>query len=199
MLRSGTDTIREVPGDRFDIDSYYDPNSEAPGKTYTRFGGFIDEIGQFDAAFFGISPREAVSLDPQQRILLETAWRALENAGIAADQLVGSATGVFMGLSSSDYTELVKACGIESIDAYMASGTAHSTATGRLSYTRCKLSLPTYPFQRQRYWVIARRHRPLPGEQVYPLLGVRQESASGEVTFTQTVGVRLQHGLATTE
>ena len=134
LLRSGTDTIREVPGDRFDINSYYDPNSEAPGKTYTRFGGFIDEIGQFDAAFFGISPREAVLLDPQQRILLETAWRALENAGIAADQLVGSATGVFMGLSSSDYTELVKACGIDAIDAYMASGTAHSTATGRLSF-----------------------------------------------------------------
>ena len=72
MLSGGVDAIREVPEDRFDIDEFYDPDPEAAGKTYTRFGGFLEGIDGFDPEFFGISPREAVWIEPQQRLMLET-------------------------------------------------------------------------------------------------------------------------------
>ena len=83
VLSGGVDAIREVPEDRFDIDEFYDPDPETPGKTYTRFGGFLDGIDGFDPEFFGISPREAVWIEPQQRLMLETAWEGLERAGYA--------------------------------------------------------------------------------------------------------------------
>ena len=91
LLHAGVDAVREVPKARWDIDRYFDPDPDAVGKTYSRWGGFVDEVDQFDAAFFGISPREAVSMDPQQRLLLEVTWEALEHAGIAASSLAGSA------------------------------------------------------------------------------------------------------------
>jgi hypothetical protein len=81
MLYNATDCIYEVPWDRWDINEFFDPNPDAPGKMSTRWGGFLDEIGQFDTDFFGISPREAASLDPQQRLFLEVCWEALENGG----------------------------------------------------------------------------------------------------------------------
>jgi acyl transferase domain-containing protein len=98
VLRNGADAMTEVPPDRWDIDAYYDPDPEVPGKMYTREGGFLSQIDQFDPQFFRISPREAVSLDPQQRLLLEVVWEALENDGQSADRLRGSRTGLFMGL-----------------------------------------------------------------------------------------------------
>ena len=134
LLRDGVDAITEVPADRWDADAYYDPDPEAPGKIVTRQGGFVEQLREFDAAFFGISPREAVSLDPQQRLLLEVAWEALENAGVAPDALAGSPAGVFVAICTNDYSQHLAARAAEEIDAYMATGTAHSVAAGRLSY-----------------------------------------------------------------
>jgi acyl transferase domain-containing protein len=117
------------------VDELYDPDPDAPGRMNTRWGGFLTSgVDGFDPHFFGISPREAQGMDPQQRLLLEVAWEALEHAGIAADRLAGSRTAVFLGVSTSDYFQLLRAGGPQALDAYTASGTAHSVASGRLSY-----------------------------------------------------------------
>ncbi len=134
LLRKGVDAIREVPADRWDIDQFYDTNPDTPGKMSTRWGGFLDQVDRFDPQFFGISPREAETMDPQQRLLLEVAWEALEHAGISADRIFGTKGGVFVGMSASDYYHLMRSQGLDEFDAYTASGTAHSIASGRLSY-----------------------------------------------------------------
>ncbi len=134
LLDQGKDAIGQVPPDRWDIDDYYDPDPDSPGKMASRFGGFIEDVDRFDAGFFGISPREAASLDPQQRLLLEQTWVALEDAGIAPESLRGSRTGVFVGLSTHDYFEMVRWMGEAKIDAYQATGSAGSAAAGRLSF-----------------------------------------------------------------
>jgi acyl transferase domain-containing protein/acyl carrier protein len=134
LLRDGVDAITEVPPDRWDIDAYYDPNPDTPGKMYTRWGGFLEHVDRFDAQFFSINPREAVSLDPQQRLLLEVTWEALEHAGQAPDRLQGSPTGVFIGISSYDYYHLQRHAGEAAIDAYTGSGVTFSVAAGRLAY-----------------------------------------------------------------
>src|SRR5262249_7386518 len=98
-------------------------------------GGFLTAIDQFDPEFFGIADREAVGMDPQQRLALEVAWEALENAGQAPDRLFGSATGVFFGIGSFDYAQVQAQFGsVSSIDAYFATGISHSVASGRISY-----------------------------------------------------------------
>ena len=97
-------------------------------------GGFIDDVDRFDPQFFGITPRETRRMDPQQRLLLEVSWSALENAAIAPDDLANSATGVFIGISSSDYHQIQQYYGTE-LDAYTGTGNAHSIAANRLSYT----------------------------------------------------------------
>jgi acyl transferase domain-containing protein/SAM-dependent methyltransferase len=134
LLREGRDAIREVPADRWKIDEYFDPDPGAPGKMSARSGGFLDRIDGFDPHFFGIAPREAMVMDPQQRLLLEVSWEALEHAGIAPPRLVGSRTGVFVGICNTDYHQLLLTRGVKAIDVYLASGSAHSVASGRLSY-----------------------------------------------------------------
>ncbi|MFM7184138.1 MAG: SDR family NAD(P)-dependent oxidoreductase [Planctomycetota bacterium] len=134
LLHEGRDAVTEVPASRFDIDEYYDPDPDAPGKIYTRYGAFIGDVETFDAQFFRISPREAFVLDPQQRLLLETAWEALEHAGISPDALAGSRTGVFAGLSTGDYAQCVSRYLGSSGDAYVGTGNTDSVAAGRLSY-----------------------------------------------------------------
>lgn len=135
LLSDGKDAITSVPGDRWDADSYHDANPDTPGKIVTRNGGFVDHLKDFDADFFGISPREAVSLDPQQRLLLEVTWEAMEHSGMVPAQWAGRPVGVFVGISSSDYSQHLSGRADAEIDAYLATGNAHSVAAGRLSYS----------------------------------------------------------------
>lgn len=134
LLENGGDAITEVPPERWDVDHYYDPDPNASGKASTRSGGFVRNVDQFDPNFFGIAPREAIGMDPQQRLLLEVAWEALENAGQAPADLMGSKTGIFVGMCAGDYYHMQLQNGLEAIDAYLASGNAHSIASGRMSY-----------------------------------------------------------------
>jgi acyl transferase domain-containing protein/acyl carrier protein len=133
LLRDGVDAISEVPADRWDINTLYDPNPAAAGKMNTRWGGFIKDVDQFDAQFFGILTREANQMDPQHRIVLEVAAEAIEDAGIAAEQLAGTQTGVFTGIFMDDYRRLVMKS-TEQIDAYVASGSTFCAAANRISY-----------------------------------------------------------------
>ncbi|NEO42203.1 MAG: type I polyketide synthase [Moorea sp. SIOASIH] len=134
ILHQGVDAISEVPQDRWSIDDYYDPDPETPGKMYSRYGGFIEQIQEFDPHFFGISGRETISLDPQQRLLLEVTWEALELAAQNPQELEQTKTGIFIGICSSDYSQNLVSRSTEAIDAYLGSGNAHSTASGRISY-----------------------------------------------------------------
>ncbi|MCA9969272.1 MAG: type I polyketide synthase [Anaerolineales bacterium] len=135
LLRDGVDAITRIPSERWDADLYYDPDPNAAGRAYTRDGGFLDAVDQFDAAFFGISPREALEMDPQQRLLLELAWEALERAGLPPDSLHGTATGVFVGISSVDFGRLrALQSSVLEVNAYMGTGNANSVAAGRLAY-----------------------------------------------------------------
>ncbi|WP_373169334.1 type I polyketide synthase [Mycobacterium marinum] len=133
LLVDGRDAVDEVPADRWDADAFYDPDPRAPGRMTTKWGGFIDDVAGFDADFFGITPREAVAMDPQQRVLLEVAWEALEHAGLPPDSLSGTRTAAVMGLSAWDYT-IVNLERRAEIDAYISTGNPHSAAVGRISY-----------------------------------------------------------------
>lgn len=132
LLWSGTDAISPIPEDRWPS-MLFDSDPDAPGKMITRHGGFLDGVDRFDADFFGISPREAASMDPQQRLFLEIGWEALENAGQSPAALGGSRTGVYLGISNSDYGRALLAQP-ERIDAYAGTGGAYSIVPGRLSY-----------------------------------------------------------------
>jgi polyketide synthase 12 len=136
MLRNGVDAVGEVPPGRWDIAAHYHPDAAAPGKMYTRWGGFLRDIEMFDAPFFGIPAAEAMRLDPQQRLLLETAWEALEDAGESPERLAGSRTGVFMGIVPDEY--LLRQFAAEGAgcfnDPYLTMGHASSMGAGRLSY-----------------------------------------------------------------
>ncbi|NES05390.1 MAG: acyltransferase domain-containing protein, partial [Okeania sp. SIO2F4] len=138
ILSQGVDTVTQVPQNRWDINEYYDPNPDVPGKSITQNGAFISEIETFDAQFFGISPREVQSLDPQQRMLLEVSWEAIERANIHPEKLLDSQTGVFIGLCYTEYLlhvdSFLHVDGFKGLSAYWGIGNALSAAAGRLSY-----------------------------------------------------------------
>ncbi|HEX2905648.1 MAG TPA: type I polyketide synthase, partial [Phototrophicaceae bacterium] len=133
-LRQGVDAITEIPKSRWDAEALFDPDPDVPGKIATRWGGFIDNIDRFEPQFFGISPREAQTMDPQQRLMLEVSWEALENAGYAPDQLGGSKTGVFVGICNHDYAQMLLSGNTDFFDVYVSTGGAQSVTSGRVSY-----------------------------------------------------------------
>ncbi|MBV7340033.1 polyketide synthase [Chloroflexi bacterium TSY] len=135
LLRDEVDTITEIPADRWSIQKFFDPDQSKPGQTHIKWGGFIDEFDRFDANFFGISPREAAAMDPQQRILLETTWEALEDGGQVPEQLAGSATGVFVGIFMRDWEQLhCDSFNRALINGHTGTGSSMSIAANRISY-----------------------------------------------------------------
>ncbi|MCP4753092.1 MAG: polyketide synthase, partial [Proteobacteria bacterium] len=132
-LKNEKDCIEEIPKDRWDWKKLYgDPQKEA-NKTNSKFGGFIEGVGEFDPLFFGISPREAQLMDPQQRLLMSYAWLALEDAGYSASSLSGSNTGIFIGTGSSGYSSLI-ANAKAPIEGYSSTGLVPSVGPNRMSY-----------------------------------------------------------------
>lgn len=136
LLCDGTDAIREIPPERFNIDAFYDPAQKKPFTTVSRWGGFIDQkIDEFDADFFGISPREAAILDPLQRWLLEVSWEALEDGGQVVERLAGHPVGVFIGAFTLDYNIMnFNGSSRELVEPYTGTGTAATILSARLSY-----------------------------------------------------------------
>ena len=131
LLQTGGDAIIDVPKDRWDADKIYNADPDIDGTSYSCRGGFLDSIYSYDAPFFGISPREAQALDPTQYLMLELGWEGFERAGYTKDQLSGSATGVFFGVSNNGTTNGVP----QDLKGYSITGSANATMAGRLSYT----------------------------------------------------------------
>src|SRR6516225_1240041 len=134
LLDSGADAISDVDPQRWSTKFFYHPDRSEPGKSYTWAAGLINGIDMFEPSFFGISPREAMQMDPQQRLLLELVWHALEDGGVSAAKLAGSGTGVYIGASTTDYSDL-RLGDPAGGDAYFMIGNTLSILANRISYT----------------------------------------------------------------
>ncbi|WP_455569103.1 SDR family NAD(P)-dependent oxidoreductase [Streptomyces echinatus] len=134
LLAEEGEVLSGFPQDRgWDLDALYDEDPEVPGSTYVRSGGFLDTATEFDADFFGISPREALGMDPQQRLVLETSWQALEDAGIDPIALRGTPAGMFFGAEIQEYGPRLHDAP-DGLDAYLLAGNANSVISGRVAY-----------------------------------------------------------------
>ncbi|GAA2197788.1 type I polyketide synthase [Streptomyces bangladeshensis] len=135
LVHDGTDAVGDFPDDRgWDLDTLYDPDPDATGKSYVTRGGFLDDAAGFEPDFFGISPREALAMDPQQRLLLEVSWEALERARIAPGAVHGARIGVFAGTNGQDYKDLLARMP-EDAEAALGTGVLAAVISGRISYT----------------------------------------------------------------
>ncbi|MEJ3750560.1 SDR family NAD(P)-dependent oxidoreductase [Actinomycetes bacterium KLBMP 9797] len=135
LVATGTDAITEFPTNRgWNPDDIYHPTPNTPGKTYTRHGGFLTNADQFDNEFFNISPREALTMDPQQRHLLELTWQALENAGINPHTLTDTPTGVYIGAMPTDYGPALHQAAPH-LTGHLLTGQTSSIISGRIAYT----------------------------------------------------------------
>ncbi|WP_373159818.1 type I polyketide synthase, partial [Mycobacterium marinum] len=131
MLMARRDVLSDFPADRgWDLAGLFNPDPDVPGACYTRTGGFVDRVGDFDPAFFGVGPSEALAMDPQQRMFLELSWEALERAGIEPGGLRGSATGVFAGVMTQGYGMFAA----EPVEGFRLTGQLSSVASGRVAY-----------------------------------------------------------------
>nr|AAY32965.1 DszB [Sorangium cellulosum]CAI43933.1 DisB protein [Sorangium cellulosum] len=131
-LAAGRDCVVEIPADRWDHGRYFDPNPGAAGKSYSKWGGFLDDVDRFDPLFFNIAPREAEAMDPQERVFLEVAWHALEDAGYARSPLANRATGVFVGVMYGHY-QLFGAEAL-ALDRPVSAGSSFASIANRVSY-----------------------------------------------------------------
>ncbi len=136
LVRDGRDAVGAYPDNRgWNLDEVYDPDPERSGTTYMRAGGFLHDADRFDAAFFGISPREAVAMDPQHRLLLESAWEALEHARIPPNSPGLTDTGVYVGMMGGDYGFHLMTRRHTDAEGYLMTGTSNSVASGRIAYS----------------------------------------------------------------
>ncbi|MBZ5509053.1 MAG: SDR family NAD(P)-dependent oxidoreductase, partial [Acidobacteriia bacterium] len=132
-LKNSKDMITVIPPDRWKWEDYYGDPLKEPNKSNSKWGGFMKEIDKFDPLFFGISPREAQMMDPQQRLFLETVWKAIEDSGQKVSDLSGSRTGLFVGVANQDYVNVMNNLEV-ALDGYSASGNSHSVLANRISF-----------------------------------------------------------------
>lgn len=133
VLSEGTDVVTSIPGERFDLGRYWHPDRKAPGRTCTTSAGIVGDLTQFDATFFGMSPKEAEALDPQQRMVLEMAWEAFEDAGIPPSSVAGTKAAVYVGAASTDMG-MIRSDDMAVTGPYGMTGTSLSVIANRLSY-----------------------------------------------------------------
>ena len=133
LLREGRDGTIDIPEERWDLDELYDPEPKQ-GKMYVKRGGYLPDIGEFDADFFGLSEQDAIWMDPQHRMLLETSWHAMEDAGVVPDQLTDRQVGVYMGIMSTDYAQIREQIAPGDLEGSQGAGLSHSAGVGRLSF-----------------------------------------------------------------
>jgi acyl transferase domain-containing protein/NADPH:quinone reductase-like Zn-dependent oxidoreductase/acyl carrier protein len=143
IVRSGRNTVREVPQHRidlgYDIDHFYDPRLRIPGKISSKKGGFLEHPELFDPAAFGIAPRDALTMEPQQRLMVEVTWDALEDAGIVPESIMGERVAVMLGYMAEDYSRertgvLGEAAVFRGYDVFSVSGMSHAVLSGRIAY-----------------------------------------------------------------